>query len=42
MSNEEMGRQVYSQMSDANKMSPSTQYLLYKIALKLGDLGQGD
>lgn len=35
-------REVYSQMSDHNQKDPSTQYLLYKVALRLHDLEQGD
>ena len=42
LSNEEAGLEIYSEMSESNRMNPSTQYLLYKIALRLGDIGQGD
>ena len=30
-------REIYARMSDANKKDPSTQYLVYKVALRCQD-----
>ena len=34
-------REIYARMSDANKKDPSTQYLVYKGALRCQDLDLG-
>lgn len=34
-------REIYYGMSDSNKKDPSTQYLVYKVALRCRDLGLG-
>lgn len=38
MSDSQRAREVYLEMSDMNKKHPSTQYLLYKIALRCQDV----
>ena len=34
-------REVYCEMTDSNKKDPSTQYLVYKVALRCRDLDLG-
>lgn len=41
MSDAGKAREVFSQMSDHNKRDPSTQYLLYKVALRVRDVELG-
>lgn len=35
-------REIYAQMSETNQRDHSTQYLLYKVALRCGDTGLGE
>lgn len=42
MSDPSKARDVYFEMSDSNKKDPSTQYLLYKVALRSQDPELGD
>lgn len=41
MSDIQHAKEVYLEMSDTNKKHPSTQYLLYKIALRCQDIELG-
>ena len=41
LSNFGKAREIYARMSDANKKDPSTQYLVYKVALRCQDLDLG-
>jgi len=41
MSDAAKAREIYSHMSAANKSDPSTQYLIYKIALRSRDIELG-
>ena len=41
MSDTRYAREVYLEMADTNKKHPSTQYLLYKIALRCQDIELG-
>lgn len=37
MSNPQRAKEVYFEMSDANRQHPSTRYLTYKVALRCQD-----
>lgn len=41
MANLQQAREVYLQMSETNQKQPSTQFLLYKIALRCNDVELG-
>jgi len=41
MSNPQRAREIYLEMSETNKQHPSSQYLVYKVALRCQSTGLG-